>query len=417
MNSLQEYFHEFIRNDVLQGLVGGSMFASVLYSVRKLPGAIFGWWLHWFTCTVTVYSEDSSYERVNEWLSTLTYTERCRRSRLTTQYDEVLREDTEMLVPGIGNHWFMYRGRPMLVNRSLPDKGGLGSWKRFEDIHIRMLGHNPSVLRALVQDIKDSQTRVNRSSVNVYLYRHRWTLAVRKPKRSFDTLVLPEGLGPKLIEEIETYNESREWYQKRGMPWRRGYLLEGPPGTGKTSLVLAVASHFARPIYTLNLGSIANDDELIDAVTEVPEHAILLIEDIDAAKAGSARKQKAPSAADKPTGESSTSEDEPREVSLSALLNAIDGVFAREGRILFMTSNHPDKIDPALLRPGRADSRLVLGLLDRRMAWSMMELFGCGSVATMGQVLDGVVFPVSAAEMQERLIQHTRHVEWAVAAE
>jgi chaperone BCS1 len=120
-------------------------------------------------------------------------------------------------------------------------------------------------------------------------------------------------------------------------------MLSGPPGTGKSSLVHALASHLGRTIYHLNLSSIAGDGELQEAFAEAPRDGILLIEDIDVFKTTHQRSE---------TGDNDATSGR---VSLSGLLNVLDGVGTPDGRIFFLTSNHPDKLDKALLRPGRVD--------------------------------------------------------------
>lgn len=130
------------------------------------------------------------------------------------------------------------------------------------------------------------------------------------------------------------------------MPYRRGYLLYGPPGTGKTSFVQAVAGALKLNICYLNLsGGRFDDDGLNRALNDAPAHSIILLEDID----GIFVEREAVSVQKKG-----------RNVSFSGLLNALDGVRSQEGRITIMTTNHREKLDPALLRPGRADVHVKL---------------------------------------------------------
>jgi chaperone BCS1 len=351
------------QNEILGGLIGGSFFGFLLYLVRGIPGAVWDF-IDWrLTCSLTVFNDDSSFERVNEWLASLDYAKECRRLRLTAAYDSQLGEQRETLAPGLGKHLIWYRGRPVLVERSLPDKGGIGGWKRLEDIHIRTFGSSPAVLHDLIKSIGEARKRSHEKTIEVFLYRNRWRIACRKAKRDLSTLVLPGTQKQELIADVERFLASRQWYADRGVPYRRGYLFEGPPGCGKTTFAMVLAGHFARPIYALNLGSIGNDDELIDAVCDVPEHGILLIEDIDAAEVGQRKAGKAQLESATPTMEAP--KEAIKQVTLSGLLNVLDGVFARDGRILIMTTNHPEKVDAALLRPGRADRREHIGLIGR----------------------------------------------------
>lgn len=243
----------------------------------------------------------------------------------------------------------------------------------------------------------------------MYIYRHRWRLAARKPKRGLDTVVLEETTKESIVSDASWFIGSRRRYDELGLPYRRGYLFEGPPGCGKTTLALAIASHLTRPIYALNLGSVVNDDMLIDAVCEVPEHAILLLEDIDATEASVMRRPaeetKAP-VQQPPPGSIPQPPAPQQAVTLSGLLNVIDGVFAREGRILIMTTNHPEKVDPAILRRGRADLRIKLGPFSRPEVVTMCRRFFT-STDESDQFASTVTCPVVAADLQEQLIQAT----------
>jgi mitochondrial chaperone BCS1 len=125
-------------------------------------------------------------------------------------------------------------------------------------------------------------------------------------------------------------------------------LLYGPPGTGKTSFTQAIAGACGLHICYLNLaGGNLNDDSLNTLLNSTEVNSIILLEDIDAIFQGRESVQE--------------KRDGGQSVTFSGLLNALDGVRSQEGRILIMTTNHKDKLDPALLRPGRADRCIELG--------------------------------------------------------
>jgi mitochondrial chaperone BCS1 len=161
-------------------------------------------------------------------------------------------------------------------------------------------------------------------------------------------------------------------------------------------------------LYALNLGSIQSDQQLIDAASEVPEHAVLLIEDVDAASATAKREVR-----EKSTAVPGQATEEPTPVSLSALLNVLDGVFARDGRILIMTTNHPENVDPALLRTGRADRTENIQPLEYKDAHAFCSRFMGDDEAS--RFLRARRTPVVASDLQERLLQYEG--EQAEAAE
>ncbi len=145
----------------------------------------------------------------------------------------------------------------------------------------------------------------------------------------------------------------REVYRQRGIPWRRGYLFYGPPGTGKTSLVQAIASQYDRQLVSLTLTDM-DDSALLRAWSEISSNCVIALEDVDSVFEGR-----------KSLGK----------LSFSALLNSLDGAGAVEGSIAILTTNHRERLDPALIRPGRCDREWELGYLTAASCAQMFEGF------------------------------------------
>lgn len=159
-----------------------------------------------------------------------------------------------------------------------------------------------------------------------------------------ESVILDSTIAEDIADDIQKFQRNGDWYISKGVPYRRGYLLHGPPGTGKTSFVQAVAAKLKLNICYLNLsGGNLDDDQLNNLLNNSPLKSIILIEDIDAIFL-----------------ERSSVQAKRCRVSFSGLLNALDGVRSQEGRVLIMTTNHPERLDPALLRPGRADLKIEL---------------------------------------------------------
>lgn len=121
--------------------------------------------------------------------------------------------------------------------------------------------------------------------------------------------------------DILTFKESQEWYNDRGIPYRRGYLLHGPPGTGKTSFIQSLASKVKMNVAILNLAAAADDDSLSSALIQLPKNCILVIEDVDHYQFDEGIQEK------KDDGKSSKKNNS---VSVSGILNAIDGIASLE---------------------------------------------------------------------------------------
>ncbi len=167
------------------------------------------------------------------------------------------------------------------------------------------------------------------------------------PHRKMSSVILQEGVKEDLLADIRKFLSDERKYGDLGIPWHRGLLLHGPAGTGKTSLIKALTAELGLDLWYAPLGDIKEDSALLGLVRSVRPRGVLLLEDVDAYTAAQDRDDK--------DGEGKGG------VSTSALLNALDGVVTPHGLITIMTTNHIDKLDPALIRSGRADRTIELG--------------------------------------------------------
>jgi chaperone BCS1 len=191
----------------------------------------------------------------------------------------------------------------------------------------------------------------------LYIYNDGWDYVEGYAPRLLDSVVLQPGEKEHLVEDVKNFRASKQRYARLGIPYHRGYLLYGPPGTGKTSLVSALAAYFGLSIYVINLTDFT-DRSLMNAVNLVPANSVLLFEDIDCAKGGKAREAASSVASGGSQADKGTVTNG---VTLSGLLNVLDGFYAPANVLFVMTTNHIEVLDDALLRPGRIDYKLFLG--------------------------------------------------------
>lgn len=178
------------------------------------------------------------------------------------------------------------------------------------------------------------------------------------PPRTLDSTILKSGQLERLVGDLGRFLAREEDYNRLSQPWHRGYLLHGAPGTGKTTLARALANHFDLPVYYLPLGDMDKDADLTQYVAAIQPRSVLLLEDIDNFHSATERS------------------DEKGKASLAAMLNALDGVWTPHGLITVMTTNHRDKLDEALVRPGRIDVEEEFTVLDHDQATRIGEFFG-----------------------------------------
>ena len=189
--------------------------------------------------------------------------------------------------------------------------------------------------------------------------------------RTLDSVILKKGDKERIVEDIDRFLSLRSDYLRIGIPWHRGYLLYGPPGTGKTSISLALSEHVGLAVFVLSLNSVRSDTDLLRAVSSVSEYVgykdlktgtVLVLEDIDTVSVTNSRE----------LGRNVSSSDS---VSLAGLLNVLDGALTPSGMLIIMTTNYRDRIDPALLRPGRIDFELSVDYLDQHQLDQMFTWY------------------------------------------
>ena len=366
--------------------------------LRSVPETIWYWLVRETTMLVTVADDDAAFVWVKEWFLEQKFLARIRNVDL----DTTLRNERIAMIPAPGKHFFWYGGWPFEVWFSRTENTVERGARRVESFTFRTPGRNRARLQQLVNDVV--KCHVNRQGVQSYLYAYNdgWDYIEGYSPRLLDSVVLEPGEKEYLIEDIARFRRSKQRYQRLGVPYHRGYLLYGPPGTGKTSLVSALAAHFALSIYTVNLTDFT-DRSLMSAVNQVPSNSVLLFEDIDCMKGSQNRgSEMAGQSGTATTGKESAQNG----VTLSGLLNVLDGFYAPTGVLFVMTTNHVEKLDDALLRPGRIDYKLYMGKAsDRQKVELYRRFFPESSEAEAREFVEASRGAETMAEFQGRLLE------------
>jgi len=338
---------QFASGGLLLMIIGG-----ISVYLRAVPLKLWSWLEDQVTMSITIKDEDAAFRWVKEWFLEQQFLNRVRR----LDVDTTLRGQKLSLIPAPGFHWFWRSGRPFRVGffRSEETKGMRP--ERRELLVFRTLGRRQKVLWDFVNDVVACHRKNNRDRSYLYVYNDGWDYVQSYLPRLLESVLLKGGDKERLLEDIENFKRSQKRYRSLGVPYHRGYLFYGPPGTGKTSLMSAIAEKFCMPIYSINLAHF-NDRSLVSAMNEVSPNSVILFEDIDCMKSGETRANiDAIETKERKSDNKSTFG-----VTLSGLLNALDGFSAPDNVLFVMTSNQIESIDPALLRPGRIDYRLYLG--------------------------------------------------------
>tara|TARA_B100001741_G_scaffold93466_1_gene76651 strand:- start:12880 stop:13956 length:1077 start_codon:yes stop_codon:yes gene_type:complete len=224
-----------------------------------------------------------------------------------------------------------------------------------------------------------------------------WMKSRSRIERNMSSVILSDTALHKFVNDIDDFNseDTKKWYNHFCIPYKRCYLLEGPPGTGKSSLIIAIASQFKRDVCFLQIAIKGMCDQLLQsALNDIPMNAIVVIEDID-------------SIFDTISGKK-----EQVFVTFSGLLNALDGIGDANGRIVIMTSNNLKILDSSLIRPGRVDQCVHIGFANNDQIQRMLKRFFPDSTED-----DQLVFvknvrntckKITTAELQKFFIMHRK---------
>lgn len=177
------------------------------------------------------------------------------------------------------------------------------------------------------------------------------------PVRPKESVILKEGQMEGILDGVQAFLDAEEHYVRLGIPYRMGMLLSGNPGSGKSSTASALAYELGLDVYFISLSSIKSDDSLISVMEDIPPRSMLILEDVDIAKATKDRTEK---------GEG---------VTMQGLLNCLDGFTSPHGVITVMTTNHKESLDPAIIRPGRVDLEVEINELNTYQLTRLCEYF------------------------------------------
>jgi len=438
MDWINSLIQQTLNSDVATGMASGALLMGVLafigFQLRSLPQRMMNLAQRQFTVTLTVYGDDQVFHPLSLWLAGHPATKKARRLNVVTRWEEDGKQ-THQLTPGPGIHILRHQKRWFLVTKDVsqpgsgdssggrsPPNGGFN--RKSETLTIATTGRDPTAIQALIDEVANVQK--SRDTIPVYFWAgNGYARCAERLKRPLSTVYMDDELKQRVVDDLHNFLARRRWYADRGIPWRRGYLFEGPPGTGKSTLIFALACLLEKPVYIINPSTVWDDGGLMQAMNEAGS-GLVVIEDADTFKVTQERSQKKPprsyggSTVGIPVGGSAGYQQRPQGeeesgITLSGLLNAIDGIASAEGRVLFITSNHPDALDAALLRPGRIDVRERLGLAHADVAREMFAAFFPDE--------DGEAFareiaprlPMAPAAIQNMLLErgeaHTRGAE------
>ncbi|KAK8042344.1 mitochondrial chaperone bcs1 [Apiospora phragmitis] len=303
-------------------------------------------------------------------------------------------------VPQFNRTWFFYHGRFFTIRRGKSsrndddsddegdDDEATGVFGKPHSLTITCVSQSSQPVVEFLEMCREQAKAGLKKKPQMRIHGHDgyryWRFKSKSPARPLSSIHLNSAIKKDLLADIEKYLSpaTRRRYHQRNIPYQRGYLLHGPPGTGKSTLASVLAGRYGLSLYVLQLVHI-DDEDLERLFQDLPSRCIVLMEDIDAAgidrdetdsedsdndsesNGGSKKKKKSDSKKDNKVKRKESA------CTLSGILNVLDGVGAQEGRIVIMTTNFLDELDEALVRPGRIDKKIYIGYISRKSSEEM----------------------------------------------
>jgi len=332
------------QNPMVAGAISLWALGTFTFMFNNVPVKLWGWIVKQTTVSLTLNNEDRVYY---EFLSWYHNTERSKKSRTLVakngRWDDKRGRYNINISAGYGTHYFIFGGK--IFKLVLQEKDAANTKEVKESINLTTIGRSQTQFKDMMKAIVPIVDENEKTSI-FKREQDYWREFSSQTPRKFESVILPKETKRTLINHLDTFFAEKIWYEKHGIPYRTGIMLYGVGGTGKTSLVRGLCEYYKKPLYILSLSGLS-DNGFEDALLNIPPNNIVLIEDIDTYSVTKTRKK------DKNFNNEMKEGMDFSFMTLSGMLNAIDGVIASEGRILIATTNHIEKIDKALLRKGR----------------------------------------------------------------
>jgi ATP-dependent Zn protease len=258
---------------------------------------------------------------------------------------------------GLGDYTFIYNGNKLTISyrEEGKPKGADCKIDYFKRLLIEV--DDEKYFFNFINEVKTSKEEQQEDTLNVFVSNEygEWTLYNKIPSRNMKNIYIEESIKEKLTEDITNFLSNEEEYRKFGIPYKKTYLLTGMPGSGKTSLIKAICSKFKFNLGMLSISKKFDNESLICALRQLPDKTFLLLEDIDSLF------EKREATKDNPS------------ITFSNLINILDGVLYKHSTVIFLTTNHPEKLDHALLRIGRVDMILQINYPSKKYIKNLFE--------------------------------------------
>tara|TARA_R110000782_G_scaffold144871_3_gene237693 strand:- start:3479 stop:4657 length:1179 start_codon:yes stop_codon:yes gene_type:complete len=347
-----------LSNQILKGGLMLSVIAAISMYLKSLIPIIWNVILRKISHVAFIENKSELYPVFNKWLGE-TQSKKFRQVLAKTETVYQVKSNTFKYVENNHNSffYFWYNRRLIFVSSSREKFESSSSTENMHmDSYIITSYFSKNIIKKLLKELVEFKNIENKSNDSVYLYDYDvmgyWTIVSSIISKPYEKVFNDEK--EHLNKDIEQFLSNKEYYLERGIPYKRGYLLHGKPGNGKSTTILALAKKMNKDVFNLNLSTIGTDNALKKAFRGIHENSFILIEDVDA---------------------SLKNREDVNKVSFNTLLNLLDGALSKNNVCVFFTTNHIEQLDSALLRCGRVDIKIEFKNPTKENLKDMLKLF------------------------------------------
>lgn len=397
-----------------QFFTGGTLLViltAILASMRKVPFYLFSFLKRKIVTTVDITDHDPSFFWLKQWLQEQSYVkEKCNLLTVNTMTVATLETNIQQndfekvvsfsLAPGL--HLLKFKHNYILLKSIRSTVQNMATKKAYNDT-IVLMAFSRKIIMDLLNEARNITFPDHSNLITIYnnAYSGAWSEPLIRDFRDINSIILNKQLKSDLISDLGEFLNSKDWYMDRGIPYQRGYLFYGPPGNGKTSLICALASYYKLAIYIVNINNISGYT-FLNLLSSVSARSLVIFEDIDCLFIDR---------------ENTNNKKNRDNISFSSFLNAIDGLCSPSGRILIATTNYPERLDAALMRPGRIDKKIEFPQANYDTARRLFLRFFPGKEKQASLFADQVKsqkYKYSMANLQEHLVINKNDPEKAL---
>ena len=340
------------------------------YLLKDIPEQIKNVLIQHYSNSIQVMNEDRIlYELTSKWILNV-----CPKLQRHVQY--TFSGSTNSTIAD-GHYFFMLDAFTAVFIHKNQIQAQAMNYIRYE-LHITLVGKNRLTYLKDYSDYIYKYTPDNSQFLKLEYVIDSYSTTKYIPHKSFDDIFFNKK--DELISFLNQFINNKPFYDKHGITYKTGILLYGPPGSGKSSIGRAIASYLNWDVWYINVNSVRSLPE------DYGTNTVFIFEDIDCLVSS------------RENNELNT-QDSQRKLSLHEVLNFIDGIISPSSAIFIATTNYLDKIDSALIRPGRFDITYEVPYINYELAVTMCNQF---NVST--SVLDDIEFPVSPAVIQNKIL-------------